>query len=118
MFAAGSLEQNKRKQKNQFDAKGDNSAAGSGQEQGTNRQESKKTDYETTFATDFSQHKGNQRNGDHELCESGEMVPVDVGTEGDPAIAHFAKPIEFAVESELLKNPEAGHQEREQHDKP
>ena len=46
------------------------------------------------------------------------MVAIGVWTEGDPAVAHLAKPIELSVKSEVLQDAENSHQEPETHHEP
>src|SRR5713101_8978994 len=46
------------------------------------------------------------------------MIAVHVGTKGNPAVAHFAEPIEFAVKGQVLQDAEDGHEKPKRHDEP
>src|SRR4029077_434514 len=46
------------------------------------------------------------------------MIAIDIGSERNAAVTHLAKPVELSVEGEVLKNPEDGHAEGENHDEP
>src|SRR5215475_10648280 len=118
MFAARFLQQNNRQQKKQFDSKRDDAAARSRQKQSPNGQKSKEADDEAPLAPDFSQNEGNKRDRNGQFRKSREMISIDVGSERNSAVMHFAKPIKLPIEREVLKNSKARHKECKEHHEP
>jgi len=118
MFAAGAAEEDDGEKKKQFDGETDDAAARGGENDGNDGHQSKETDHDAAFLAYFAKRKRHKRDGNGELRESGEMIAIDVRTEWDSAVTHFAKPIEFPVEREVLENSEAADEKSHQHGEP
>src|SRR5215470_673565 len=118
MFAPSSLQENNGQQKKQFDSKRDDAATRSRQKQSPNGQKSKEADDEAPLAPDFSENEGNKRDRNGQFRKSREMISIDVGSERNSAVVHFAKPIKLPIEREVLKNSEARHKECKEHHEP
>src|SRR5260370_8727491 len=101
-----------------FGGKAEHAAAGSGEGKGANGQQRENGRGKPALAAHFAEDQGNQSDGNDQFGESREVIAIDVRSERNTAVAHFAKPEEFAVEGEVLKNSEDGHEKPEGHHKP
>src|SRR5229473_2700057 len=102
----------------QLHRKTDDPAARGGEKQGADGQHTKKPHEKPALPADLTEHQRYQGHGDHQFGKSREVVAVYVRTEGNPAIAHLAEPVELPVERQVLQDAEYGHQESEADDKP
>ena len=116
--ASGATQQCDQEEQADFDAKSDDASARSGEKQRADREQSADGDDEPAFAAHLAENERHERNGDDEFGEGGEVIAIDVGAEGNPAVAHLAKPVELAVECELLKDAECRDEETKNHDEP
>jgi hypothetical protein len=93
-------------------------ASGSGEEESYDGQESEDSDRKAAFAPNLAEDQRNQSDRNDQLGESRKMIAIHIGTKRNAAKAHFAKPIQFAVKREVLKNAEDGNEKSEEHHKP
>src|SRR5262249_8900848 len=98
--------------------KTNNAAAGSAQKKSANLDHSKDPHDKKPLTPNLAEDQGNQGQRCRQLGECGEMVAVDIRTEGDDSVAHFAKPIECPVESKVLEDSKDGNDESKDHEHP
>ncbi len=116
--AAGAAQQRDQEEQADLDAEADDASARGGEEERADRKQRADGDDEPAFAADLAENERHERNGNHQLDESGEVVAIDVWAERNSAIAHFAEPVELPVEGELLEDAERGDEKAENHDEP
>src|SRR5580698_9267698 len=118
MAAAGAAQQRDQKEQADLDAEAHDTPTRGGKEERADRKQRADGDDEPAFAANLAENERHERNGYHQLDESGKVIAVDVWAEGNSAVAHLAEPVEFPVEGELLENAERGDEKTENHDEP
>src|SRR5258706_10825681 len=96
----------------------DDAAAGGGKEKRSQGKKSQEDDSEPTFGPHLSQNEGDQRDGNDQLRKASKVIAVHVRTKGDAPVMHLAKPIEFAVEGQMLKDAKNRHEKTKRHNEP
>jgi len=118
LLARGAAEDHPKSNSGKLAAETDDAAPGGGEQQGSDLNDGKDSDDKQALTTNLAQDQGNQRYWNGEFGKTCKVIAVHVGSEGNAAVAHLAKPVELPVESEVLKNSEDGHAERENHHEP
>ena len=62
--------------------------------------------------------KEGKSQGNDQFHKAREVIAIHVRPEGNSAIAHFAEPVEFSVESEVLQNSKDGDGKSQSEQKP
>ena len=118
VLCAASPQEEQHRQQCKFPEKTDNPAARSGEKQCADRYQREETSNGPPLAAHPPQRQRNQPRRNHELHQTGKVIAVHIGPEGNSAVAHFAEPVQLPIESQMLQDPENRHGESERHDKP
>src|SRR5712664_469473 len=118
MLSACATQNQQQRKKAKLVSETDDASAGGGEEKGPQGQERQEADGEPTVAAHLSENERNQSDGNDEFGKPGEMIAVHVRAKGNSAVAHLAKPVEFAVKGQMLKDAKDGDKKTKPHDEP
>src|SRR5437667_4218764 len=118
MLPAGPAQDHNQDQHRELHTEADHASARSGKKERADGQKPKNADDNPSLFPNFAKHQGNQCDWKDQLDESGKVIAIHVRTKRDAAVTHFAKPVEFPIEGQLLEDPEDRDQKAKAHDEP
>src|SRR5438874_11447355 len=118
MRSYGTTQKHEQNEKGDLHGETDDSSARGRKEERTDGYKSQNAHDDPTLAPDLAEDQRDQSNGNDQLRKTSEVIAVHIGAEGNTAIAHLTKPVEFTVERQVLEDAKNADHKSQAHEKP